>query len=190
MASRRIALEDVQVASPCSVAWESMHGTERVRYCGECRLSVYNLSAMSRAEAEEFLALSTGRTCVRLYRRADGTVLTEDCPRGLARLGKAARRGAGMVLAKVFALLYVLAWLVGLALGEKGRSAARRHLAQVEPFRTALSWVPSGTCGTPPGPPPAVTPPAPPPAPVIMGKMREPRAGVGEPDPGPDEDED
>jgi hypothetical protein len=161
LALRRIALEDVQVASPCSAAWESMHGTERVRFCGECRLSVYNLSAMSRAGAEEFLAQSTGRTCVRLYRRADGTVLTQDCPRGLARLGKAARRGVGALYARAFALLCVLAWLFALALGERGRNAVHRRLGQAEPFRTIRSWV---------SPAPAPTPPAPP-RQVIMGKV-------------------
>jgi len=59
-----------------------MMGTERTRYCGECKLNVYNLSAMTRTEAERLLMQSEGRLCVRYYRRADGTVLTKDCPVG------------------------------------------------------------------------------------------------------------
>jgi hypothetical protein len=62
-----------------------MRGDDRVRHCGECRLNVYNLSEMTRQEAEDFLHEATGRVCVRFYRRADGTILTQDCPSGLDR---------------------------------------------------------------------------------------------------------
>ncbi len=72
-------LEQIQIASPCKVAWSSMTGSERMRYCGKCKLHVYNLSEMSRVEAEQFLADSSGRTCVRFFKRFDGTVMTNDC---------------------------------------------------------------------------------------------------------------
>jgi hypothetical protein len=65
-----------------------MTGDDRVRFCGECRLNVYNLSSMSRTEAEKLLRKQEGRICVRFYERADGTVMTQQCPRALA----AARR--------------------------------------------------------------------------------------------------
>jgi hypothetical protein len=44
---------------------------------------VYNISEMSPSEAEEFLQSATGRTCARLYRRTDGTIITRNCPKGL-----------------------------------------------------------------------------------------------------------
>jgi hypothetical protein len=81
-------LELLKVASPCHAAWEQMQGTDKVRLCGECGLNVYNLSAMSRAEAESLVRQREGRLCVRFYRRPDGTLLTEDCPRA----GRAAAR--------------------------------------------------------------------------------------------------
>ena len=62
--------------------WNAMYGTERVRFCSDCKLNVYNLSSMSRDEAEALLVKSEGRLCVRFYRRADGSVLTRDCPVG------------------------------------------------------------------------------------------------------------
>lgn len=61
-----------------------MIGTERKRFCGDCKLNVYNLSGMTKTEAEQLLANSDGRVCVRFYRRADGSVLTQDCPVGWA----------------------------------------------------------------------------------------------------------
>lgn len=86
------ALDGVRIASPCSASWDDMVGDGRVRFCAPCKKNVYNLSALSRAEAEALLreseaneAGATGSLCVRLYRRADGTVLTEDCPVGRRR---------------------------------------------------------------------------------------------------------
>lgn len=61
-----------------------MTGDDRQRHCRRCNLNVYNLSEMSRNEAEAFLAECEGRVCVKLYRRHDGTVITKDCPVGLA----------------------------------------------------------------------------------------------------------
>src|SRR5687768_5233387 len=75
-------LDNIKIASPCSADWEAMIGNNRQRYCGECKLNVYNLSGMSRTEAENLLLQSEGRVCVRYFRRGDGTVLTQDCPVG------------------------------------------------------------------------------------------------------------
>lgn len=75
-------LDNIGVASPCSQDWNAMIGNERKRYCGECKLNVYNLSGMTRTEAESLILNAEGRLCVRFYKRADGTVLTKDCPVG------------------------------------------------------------------------------------------------------------
>lgn len=75
-------LSNIKIASPCSQNWDEMLGTERKRFCSECKLNVYNLSGMSRTEAENLLLNAEGRLCVRFYRRADGSVLTKDCPVG------------------------------------------------------------------------------------------------------------
>jgi hypothetical protein len=75
-------LADVKVASPCPANWNEMHGDERKRYCSACKLNVYNLSDMTRREAENFIINTEGRVCVKFYRRADGSVLTRDCPVG------------------------------------------------------------------------------------------------------------
>jgi hypothetical protein len=94
----------LRVASPCPASWEAMEGDGRVRFCRSCELHVYNLSAMTRAEAEALVARTEGRLCARLYRRADGTVLTSDCPRGLAAARRRVARAAGAALAAVLSL--------------------------------------------------------------------------------------
>ncbi|WP_434045650.1 MULTISPECIES: hypothetical protein [Sorangium] len=78
-------LDSLRVASPCPAHWDEMAGDDRVRFCRTCEKSVYNLSAMPRDEAERLVRASAGGLCVRLYQRADGTVLTADCPVGVSR---------------------------------------------------------------------------------------------------------
>lgn len=75
---QRIALENISIPEPCTVPWADMQGGHRVRYCRHCQKDVFNLSAMSRAEAERLLAEQMGRLCVNFCRRTDGTVVTRD----------------------------------------------------------------------------------------------------------------
>ncbi len=75
-------LDSIKVASPCSADWYSMVGNNRQRHCGDCKLDVYNLSGMTKSEAENLIMNAEGRVCARFFRRADGTVITKDCPVG------------------------------------------------------------------------------------------------------------
>src|SRR4051794_2777820 len=79
-------LDGIRVASPCPANWDAMAGDDRSRSCEQCGLRVYNLSMMTTPEATALVAAAEGRTCVRFYRRADGTVLTRDCPVGARSL--------------------------------------------------------------------------------------------------------
>jgi hypothetical protein len=81
-------LNNLKIASPCPANWDKMYGNNKVRFCGECKLNVYNLSGMTKTEAETLLVETEGRLCVRYFRRADGTVLTQDCPVGWRALKK------------------------------------------------------------------------------------------------------
>lgn len=102
-ARRASLLEDVRIASPCSARWEDMRGDERARFCGQCEKTVYDLSSLSRSEAEALLVSREGAICVRLFRRVDGTVLTADCPVGArrkrVRLTVISAAGAGALIA-------------------------------------------------------------------------------------------
>ena|SRR5688500_2406939 len=94
MSAIRIPLDVINVEKPCPVSWDTMRGDDRVRFCGECSLHVYNLSALTRPQAE---ALVNGhepgrRMCVRFFRREDGTVITQDCGGGIRAAGRRAAR--------------------------------------------------------------------------------------------------
>jgi hypothetical protein len=84
-------LDNIKIASPCSADWDQMFGNDRMRFCAECKLNVYNLSGMTRDAAENLIMNAEGRLCVRFYRRIDGTIITENCPVGWARVKQRAK---------------------------------------------------------------------------------------------------
>jgi hypothetical protein len=59
---------------------------------------------MTRDEVRALLVSTEGRVCARLYRRADGTVLTRDCPTGLRALRRRASRVATALIAALLSL--------------------------------------------------------------------------------------
>lgn len=98
-------LSNIKIASPCRADWNEMFGDERKRFCGACQLNVYNLSGMNKDEAEKLLIESEGRLCVRFYKRADGTVLTKDCPIGWRALKKRISKTTAAFVSLLFGLL-------------------------------------------------------------------------------------
>lgn len=94
------------ISSPCPKRWTDLVGNDRVRYCGNCKLNVYNLAEMKPAEVEALVRKTRGRLCGQLYVRKDRTAALRDCPTG--RSGVLRRR-----IAKAAAAFLALA--VGLA---------------------------------------------------------------------------
>lgn len=84
-----------------------MTGNETVRHCDSCKLNVYSTDAMTKRDLEALIFRTEGRTCLRLHRRADGTVLTKDCPVGLHGYQKRVTRFAGASLAVIIGLFSV-----------------------------------------------------------------------------------
>lgn len=101
-------LDALRIASPCKASWDDMVGDERVRFCGQCAKNVYNVSTMPRAEAEALLQEKAGDLCVRMVQRADGTVMSADCPVG-AKKKRVRRAAAGVVSAGMMAAGAMLA---------------------------------------------------------------------------------
>lgn len=121
-------LDVIEIREPCRESWEGMVGNDQVRFCDTCRMNVYNLSGMTRDAAEHLVAGHEGRLCVRFYRRADGTVMTEDCgPTRWAKARQAARRAARRSAALVVGLVAaVLGGAGGVGwLGTSGSGASR-----------------------------------------------------------------
>jgi hypothetical protein len=126
-----VLLENVSVAAPCPSSWEQMNGDDRVRHCAECKLNVYNLSEMTRAEAERLIATREGRLCIRFYRRADGTIITRNCPRGLEALVRRVSRIAGAALSAMMSLGTVFAQTASKPGQPAGSSQAAQKMAQM-----------------------------------------------------------
>lgn len=85
-------LDSLRLATPCTKDWDKMDGDDRVRFCGGCEKNVYNISDMTRREANAFLQEHGLTKCMRICRRHDGTVITDDCPVGLRKARERFRR--------------------------------------------------------------------------------------------------
>ena len=124
-------LNSIHIASPCEAPWEEMKGDERVRFCAQCKLNVYNISEMTTEEAEKLVREGEGGgLCLRLYRRADGMVLTRDCPVGLF----AVRRRLAMVAAGLAGIAVLIPNALGI-----DTPAQLSKLKDVQPFKSILS---------------------------------------------------
>jgi hypothetical protein len=157
--ARLPVLNQIQVASPCTADWNQMTGDDRTRHCGACQKNVYNLSGMTRAEAEALLIERNGDLCVRYYQRQDGTILLADCTVGVQR--KRDRRRTAARAAAIVA--------GGLAVAG---GAAVYATATEPPCALSRDDLPRQVVGAMPVPPaPVITqipePPRPPPVPEI-----------------------
>lgn len=97
-------LNNIKIASPCSANWNEMYGNDRKRFCGDCKLNVFNLSGMTKYDAENLLMNSEGRLCVRYFQRSDGTTLTTDCPVGWAKV----KQRLSLCATAVFSMMFTL----------------------------------------------------------------------------------
>lgn len=142
-------LDRVRIASPCPADWSAMRGDERTRHCEACGLRVHNLAAMTTPEIQRLIA-RPGRTCARLHRRADGTVITGDCPVGrrVVRRQRAVMAAALLAFwtasehaaARVWTVVGGRPDVVGV-LGERVRAWAQPILDGIpeEPFATEVA---------------------------------------------------
>ena len=141
------SLDEIPVATPCPAEWADMVGSDTVRFCASCQKNVFNLSGMKREEALDLLRATEGRICVRFFRRADGTVLTEDCPVGIALVLRRAKRvtlaAAALSVGALAALLAVL-----------GGAFTRNTCQRLDTIRTTIEDVSVPTVPTMGAPPP------------------------------------
>lgn len=151
-----IPLELIRVATPCRAQWDKMTGDDKVRFCGSCAKNVYNLSAMTRDEAERLMREKEGNLCVQLHRRSDGTVITRDCPVGISQM----RRSGGMLRNLVGAAVAAVVGIFGLSTAHsapKKKPDVRRvggRMVVSKPQSGAVRGKPSLT-----KPPAKITPP-------------------------------
>lgn len=97
-------VDALRIASPCDLPWSAMAGDDRVRHCGQCDRLVYQVARLTAAEVEALFRAGGEAPCLQLRRRADGTVITADCPVGARRL-RARRRTRILAAAALTGLL-------------------------------------------------------------------------------------
>ena len=136
------SFKDIGVASPCTADWATMNGDERVRHCALCNKNVYNLSAMTRSEVEALIKEKEGKFCGRFFRRADGTILTDNCPVALRAIRRRVRWiGAG--LAGLFAFGAAVCWgrnATGSGMGLRNTQPIAR-VQEIQPFKAILELI-------------------------------------------------
>jgi hypothetical protein len=110
--------KEFAVRTPCLMDWDSMIGDDdRKRFCAVCGKHVYNLTAMSRAEATSVVSAIRDRgerRCLRLYRRHDGSLGASSCepaPAGARGAWQFTLRSIMAVIAGCAALLGLAKWL-------------------------------------------------------------------------------
>ncbi len=166
----RDVLDRIEIPLPCHVPWANMTGDDRVRFCGDCRQKVYNVASFTRAEATRLLNDSSGRVCLRIFRRPDGTVITDDCR---ARLRAARKRGL-----LIFAGTLVVVFWAQICAQFVGLVGLRRVLISGGTQGEAPMTMPmAGAVAPMPAPPPPVEmgkPPAPPVPAVLIGEAAAP----------------
>jgi len=170
-------LNNLKIASPCSQDWNAMMGDDRKRYCGECKLNVYNLSGMSKTEAENLIQTAEGRLCVRFYKRTDGSVITQDCPVGWAKVKQRTRAYATAAASLVFSFFGAIG-LVG-AFNKSQQTSIMGDIAIATPTPKTSPEEPrilmGGISPMTPTPTPKRTPKATPKNQPLMGKIAVPK---------------
>jgi hypothetical protein len=101
----KFSLEQIKIASPCPASWEEMPGDDTVRFCQICSKNVYNLSSMSKVEAQTLVMNNRGKLCGLLYLRKDGSVMTSDCPVGFGEIRRRVIKNIAKVAGAAFALI-------------------------------------------------------------------------------------
>jgi hypothetical protein len=164
----KIALDTISVASPCTASWDAMKGDDHARFCGQCSQHVYNISELSKDQAEALIEEHEGKMCVRYFKRFDGTIMTKDCPVGWAAIKKRTLLIGGAAAAIVVAFFSFFTLGVAAAVLGGGGVRVRNPIEVIDEilFPRAIA---GGICA-PPGPiappqDPPVQPPPPPPVP-------------------------
>jgi hypothetical protein len=131
-------MQQIRIASPCSADWNRMAGDDRVRYCPQCKLNVYNFSKLSTAEIGLIVAAREGRLCARFYQRSDGTMLTQNCPVGIRGALLRSWRVASATLTAILTLTP--------ALVASAETSERLQLTQIQAAEPVLEVVdPAGS---------------------------------------------
>ncbi len=108
-------IQSIFITSPCSVKWEDMAGGQSVRFCGDCKLNVHNLTSLSDEEAVALLDRKKAgeRVCTYFYRKDDGTIVTDNCPKQIKQV-------RNRIQAYATSMLTALCWVLATSANAQG----------------------------------------------------------------------
>jgi hypothetical protein len=111
-------IQDVVITLPCKMRWDEMQGDDKVRFCDQCQLNVHNISSMTTPEARNVLKRRQNeRTCVFMYRDANGKIAVDNCPTMLRQMRLRVNICAT-------ALLLTLTWSIAVTASGQGMVSA------------------------------------------------------------------
>ena len=167
-------LDPIRMAFECPLRWEKLIGGDRTRHCAACDKHVFNLSAMTRIEAQRLLDDSETPICIRVEVGADGRARFQPALPGLA--ASAAVVAAAAIVAvgpsPPSAPLAAPSAQVQ-AVGAKAACALPPMIVPAPPPVVRMGE-PALVAPPPPTPAPPVVAPAPPPVEHPMGKVAQP----------------
>jgi hypothetical protein len=141
MRPQEFNINNLKIASPCSMSWDQMKGDDRSRHCSLCELNVHNVAGLSASEVKGLITASEGRLCIRLFRRADGTVITRDCPVGLKKYRQRVASLGSAAFAAVLSLMSV-------SYAQKDKDTKRVDASEIQIVRTHDKVGSSSVVGT------------------------------------------
>lgn len=143
------SLNLIEIPKPCEVPWDSMKGNDRIRFCDQCSKNVYNISDMSESQAMKLLIDSEGKVCISMLKRADGTIVSDNCPPILRPVRNSYRKLAAVISAAIaLACSHASAFAADAKKNDKGASQANaaKKDAACEKVK-APAKADGGTCG-------------------------------------------
>ena len=126
MPKRSSLLDSINIASPCSAAWDEMIGNDQVRFCRHCSLHVHDLSKITRKDAIKLVAAAKGKLCVRYSRHPNGAVRTASHAQPLTHI----KRRLSRIAAGAFTATLSLA---SNAVAQSAMSVERNPTVAVQP---------------------------------------------------------
>lgn len=148
-------MRNTQIAAPCSVKWDDMTGDDIARMCAQCNLHVVNTFMLTDEEVLASLQrIHKGeRICMRVYRRADGTFMTRNCPVGIQRIRERVHNAAAWLVTGLSMLISMAANAVAApsqstaAAGTSGAQAAQETKSAKKKKPLWHSKVTAADCG-------------------------------------------
>ena len=117
-----------------------MDGDDRERFCMQCSKTVFNISDLSKKEANQFLIEKVGvDTCVKFYRRQDGTIKTDNCPKIIRPLRNASLLFFEQVSALTSLILITICNILPLQAQPKEVAPSKQPYSMRNPFAAPVA---------------------------------------------------